>query len=458
MATTNPTAYRLTIALIVFVLLTFILTITTYLFFKQRTDEQAKAKAAEKSAADSKEALNVAQSENQKLREWIGAAEGSTLDTIETDLNNLFSKDFAGFNEEPKSYGRLVSWLRREFATKNQELKAAENKRADADKAADQAKASAEDARKTADTRVEEIRGEQQQDKESFDKDRKKIEEEKDSLLSDKQKAEQASKRLSSLAQSIKMLKDLLPSNRWQEFAEAKPEDQLDAIRAEIVDLRKTQKSHNEELSRFRASKDEDRIDGFDGYIAAVDGGDGSVTIWCPSTRGARPGMELRVFQADEQQPRNDQDKATLVVTSIEGPSRLRAAIRDESPTQPIIPGDAVASHLWSPGQFEIVVVGLGGTDVEDRTRLTRLIEGAGGRIAATVTPSTAFVFDTGSPPTGDDENEAARQVRTRREAAIRDARDYGVPVGNRDGLLDLLGLSRTGVMSSPSQAAGSAR
>lgn len=458
MATTNPTAYRLTIALIVFVLLTFILTITTYLFFKQRTDEQAKAKAAEKSAADSKEALNVAQSENQKLREWIGAAEGSTLDTIETDLNNLFSKDFAGFNEEPKSYGRLVSWLRREFATKNQELKAAENKRADADKAADQAKASAEDARKTADTRVEEIRGEQQQDKESFDKDRKKIEEEKDSLLSDKQKAEQASKRLSSLAQSIKMLKDLLPSNRWQEFAEAKPEDQLDAIRAEIVDLRKTQKSHSEELSRFRASKDEDRIDGFDGYIAAVDGGDGSVTIWCPSTRGARPGMELRVFQADEQQPRNDQDKATLIVTSIEGPSRLRAAIRDESPTQPIIPGDAVASHLWSPGQFEIVVIGLGGTDVEDRTRLTRLIEGAGGRIAATVTPSTAFVFDTGSPPEGDDENEAARQIRTKREAAIRDARDYGVPVGNRDGLLDLLGLSRTGVMSSPSQAAGSAR
>jgi hypothetical protein len=67
-------------------------------------------------------------------------------------------------------------------------------------------------------------------------------------------------------------------------------------------------------------------------------------------------------------------------------------------------------------------------------------------------------VFDTGLPPAGDDESEAVRQVRTKREAAIRDARDYGVPVGGRDGLLDLLGLSRTGVVSSPSQAAGSAR
>ena len=175
MATTNPTAYRLTIALIVFVLLTFILTITTYLFFKQRTDEQARTQAAEKSAADSKEALNVAQTENQKLREWIGAAEGSTLETIETDLNNLFTKDFAGFNEEPKSYGRLVSWLRREFATKNQEAKAAEDKRAEAAKEAEQAKASAEDARTTANTRVDEILGIQKKEKDSFDQNREKL-------------------------------------------------------------------------------------------------------------------------------------------------------------------------------------------------------------------------------------------------------------------------------------------
>jgi membrane protein implicated in regulation of membrane protease activity len=47
MATTNPKVSLLTIALIVFALLTFILTITSYLFFKQRTDEQAKSQVAE---------------------------------------------------------------------------------------------------------------------------------------------------------------------------------------------------------------------------------------------------------------------------------------------------------------------------------------------------------------------------------------------------------------------------
>ena len=99
MATTNPTVYRLSIALIVFVLLTFILTITTYLFFKQRTDEQAKSQVAEKATADKQEALLASQAETQKLREFIGAAEGDSLESIETNLNNLFAKDFAGFAE-----------------------------------------------------------------------------------------------------------------------------------------------------------------------------------------------------------------------------------------------------------------------------------------------------------------------------------------------------------------------
>ncbi|MBU6309223.1 MAG: hypothetical protein KJS77_05715 [Planctomycetes bacterium] len=456
MATTNPTAYRLTIALIVFVLLTFILTITTYLFFKQRTDEQAKALAAKTEKETMSQTLAATKKDNEDLRALIGASEKSFAD-IESEFKSLFESDFSGFTGE-QSYRSLVDWLRGEFKKKGELTKAAEDKSAEAAKKAEQAEASAKEAREKAETRVGEIRATQEKQDKAYQDDRDKIEKEKDSLLSDKQKAEQASKRLLALAESIKMLKDLLPSDSWQQFDGSQPEDQLDAVRRELVSVRKILKSHNEELSRFRASGDKDRIDGFDGYIAAVDGGDGSVTIWCPSTRGARPGMELRVFQPDEQQPRNQEDKATLVVTSIEGPSRLRAAIRDESPTEPIIPGDAVASHLWSPGRFEIVVVGLGGTDVEDRTRLTRLIEGAGGRIAAAVTPSTAFVFDTGLPPAEDDESEAARQVRTKRESAIRDARDYGVPVGNRDGLLDFLGLSRTGVMSSPSQAAGSAR
>ena len=143
MATTNPTVYRLSIALIVFVLLTFILTITTYLFFKQRTDERAKSQVAEKATADKQEALLASQAETQKLREFIGAAEGDSLDSIETNLNNLFTKDFAGFPGDTRSYGHLVAWLRNEFRRKDGEVKTSDDKSKQASKDADDARSQA---------------------------------------------------------------------------------------------------------------------------------------------------------------------------------------------------------------------------------------------------------------------------------------------------------------------------
>lgn len=454
MATTNRSVYGLTIALIVFVLLTFILTITTYLFFKQRMDEQAKAQVAEKARAEKDVALTNSQKENEKLREFIGAAKDSGIEKIETDFNGVFTSEFSGFDGE-KSYRRLLEWLRDEFKKKGELTKAAEDARSRSEEEKVALKKSTDESRKAADDRVETLRKEFEKDKATFDTERADNEKEKDDLLKQKQTAEQQSKRLEALINAVAMLQDALPTERQQQFAAAKAEDQLEVVRKELVTLRKTIKSQNDDLRVFRSSGPDDRIDGFDGHVATVDAGQGSVTIHCPTTRGARPGMELRVFQPDEQRPTNDQSKATLVVTRIEGPTRLRAAIRDESPTRPIIPGDAVASPLWAPGPLEIVVAGrvnLGrGAGAEDRTRLRRVIEGAGGILADTVGPATAFVLDAGGfdkDAAADDE--ATRQLRTQRDAAVRDARRYGVTVGGLDGLLDILGLSRTDVVTAP--------
>ena len=115
MATTNSKVSLLTIALIVFALLTFILTITSYLFYKQRTDEQTKAQVAEKATADKQEELLKSKDEAKKLRDLIGAEGDVSPDDIETNLNNLFAKDFAGFRGDTRSYGDLVAWLRNEF-------------------------------------------------------------------------------------------------------------------------------------------------------------------------------------------------------------------------------------------------------------------------------------------------------------------------------------------------------
>ncbi|NBW87791.1 MAG: hypothetical protein EBR23_13455, partial [Planctomycetia bacterium] len=81
MATSRTTVATLTIALIVFVMLTFVLAVTTYLFF-QRWIEEYEAGVALKAADVTKNTeLSNVQQDNAKLREVIGAGEEELLDT-----------------------------------------------------------------------------------------------------------------------------------------------------------------------------------------------------------------------------------------------------------------------------------------------------------------------------------------------------------------------------------------
>ena len=62
----------------------------------------------------------TSQQETQKLRETRSARGGVHLETIETELNNLFTKDFAGFTRSRSPTGGSVAWLRSEFRRKDQ--------------------------------------------------------------------------------------------------------------------------------------------------------------------------------------------------------------------------------------------------------------------------------------------------------------------------------------------------
>jgi uncharacterized iron-regulated membrane protein len=107
----NRTVASLSIALIVFVMLTFVLAVTTYLFFKQRLDEQAKAEAATAETNKARTELNTAVDEKRKLQELLGVAEEKTVAQIEAETNERFTGEFVGFDAEPKTYLKLVDWL-----------------------------------------------------------------------------------------------------------------------------------------------------------------------------------------------------------------------------------------------------------------------------------------------------------------------------------------------------------
>jgi hypothetical protein len=255
MATTNPTVYRLSIALIVFVLLTFILTITTYLFFKQRMDERAKAQVAEKASSEKQELLNSAQRENEGLRTIIGATEGSTLETIETDLNTLFANDFAGFNEEPKSYGRLVSWLRGQFRDKDKAVQSAKTDQENTKKETEQQVAAAQKSQKDAEQGKTDTEAKRQKQEQDFQARWTEHESKQTELLKAKKDAEDKATRLESLIAKIAGGGQLLSANRLKDFtAKEAAEDRLDLVYAELRDRAKVIDEQNRILSSLRVA------------------------------------------------------------------------------------------------------------------------------------------------------------------------------------------------------------
>ena len=119
----NRTVTSLSIALIVFVMLTFVLAITTYVFFKQRLDEQARADDAVTETAKARTELQAAVDEKQKIQEdIIGVAREKTFAEIELEKTERIAKDFAGFNDDPKTLLKLVTWLADALAAKDGQM------------------------------------------------------------------------------------------------------------------------------------------------------------------------------------------------------------------------------------------------------------------------------------------------------------------------------------------------
>ena len=152
MASNRTTQAALTIALSLFVMLTFALAVTTYLFFSKRQEADTAQQAAAASAAEAQAAMQATKDEMATLRGIIGVAEDMPIADVETGLAKLFEGDFQGFAGDEKSYLKLIEWLRAEFRSKAEAVKKAEADKAAADTKATADVKAAQDALETAKT------------------------------------------------------------------------------------------------------------------------------------------------------------------------------------------------------------------------------------------------------------------------------------------------------------------
>ncbi|NBW97180.1 MAG: hypothetical protein EBR28_10730 [Planctomycetia bacterium] len=464
MAASRATVVQsLSIALIVFVMLTFVLAVTTYLFFRQKFDAEAVAQAAGVETTKAKKELEAAEADKNKLKQILGFPEEKSVADIEEDVNAIFEKNHEDFNKDSKSYRTFSEWLLESNEAKDKDLKSLNATKAQLEKEKADAVAAAEKRHQELEAQKNAKEAEAAALKKDFDARREEHETRSKTLTEEQQKAFARAERLDLLDKEIAKGEDLLSPPRQARFKTQPPEGRVALLFEELRDSAKRIARQNEILGDLRvadaklqdtvfaATPADDRVDGFDGRIISVNELDRTVLIDVGSTGGLRTGLVMRVYDPGNERPQAGDNKAVVEVVAVESGSLARARIRSDAVGNPILPGDRVATSLWSPhGTFEAVVVGFVQLDAEpkqDLDRLQELVERIGGRLEQSVSSTTTLVIDAGPPrsPGGVLERAAGWRAAddARRDKQIKEARRLGLRVVGIDGFLDMMGLDR---------------
>jgi len=481
-SSSNSTQQSFIIAIVVFVVLTFVLAATTYLFFK-KADENLKlldAKQKELSEANTKR-LDAEAKRDVLVKEVLGFDEGTTNEQIIEARKDAIDAVYGKYLDEP-TYAAAVDWL-------DESIKKHSGQLATLQKTADGLKAAADAEKK----KLEADRDNEKKSKEQAVAELKSLTEtkvqyeeqattDKNKLIDEKKAAEDRVKRAQTLSGKIAEAQKHLSQDRRSRWP-ADPADggkgaaadsdlderRLALLLEEMRDRERAVARLNQLVAQLRAvdpsiqstvlnaiPKD-DRVDSFDGRILSVNEIDRTVLVACGTTTGLRPGLQFSVFSPGDPQPQLGDAKATVEVVAIESDSLVRCRVRRDATRDPILPGDVVATSLWSPGTpLEVVVVGVvqfGGDPAGDERRLKQLIERVGGTIEEAVTPATTMVVDAGVPRMsgGDAELQGARKQMTakqkeHRTRQLEDAKKLGIKVVGIEPFLGMMGLQTEAV------------
>ena len=455
----------LTIALIIFVMCTFVLAVTTYVFYAQNEDAKVAKEAAEDAATEARQSLTTAeQAQKDLLEARIGVNPGDSIEAVD--------KELAGLQEKAKKYGgeeNATPTYRELIKTFDNALKSANG---------DNASLTAEnrdlqDKLKSSQKNLKDI---QVSHSETMDEKQKEIdaigkarEETAAKFTAESQKLTEdlnaANDKASRLADLEKQIHDevgpyISPSRRDKFSAANNAADQVAIVLEELTIRDKLINQQNQVLGAMRvadptlqryilaATPADDRIDGFDGRVVVVNERERSVLVRFPRTIGIRPGMLFFAYEPMEQMPLISAKKGILEIVSVESGTVARGRILNTSNYNPIVEGDAVATSLWSPLMpLEVVFVGhiqIDRDSATDDQELEDLIQKVGGDIAQTVSHTTSLLVDAGVPDQSgvSGENlgwdEAAKRRRT---INLQQANKLGIKVVRIDGFLELFGL-----------------
>ncbi|OHB73804.1 MAG: hypothetical protein A2V70_10200, partial [Planctomycetes bacterium RBG_13_63_9] len=317
----------LQIALIIFVMLTIILGVTTFIFFRQYEEANQKAEAKTKEAFDNGEAAKNIAGQCISLKQKMGFASDQSEMKID-EINTEFETDmetYAGtIPEEKRNYHDVLAYLNQTVVDKNVELAALK-------------------------IEVQDLKDKYEVREASHDVQIKKFQDERDKAGVD----------LVGVTTTAKDDRDRLTKAQEGLNEERKDEreaaaKELEAAETKLGKATELVKDLETEVQRLKVKLEEKETDTFetpDGEIRWVN--QHNRIVWIDLGRADSLGRQttFSVYPAEVSNLAKAGKKADIEVTRILGEHLAVADIVEDSLTDPILPGDRVYTPLWSPGE-----------------------------------------------------------------------------------------------------------
>jgi hypothetical protein len=416
----------LQIALIIFVMLTIILSVTTFIFFNNYKEQKTAAEGAKKDASAASERERTAQGERNLLATKLGFPETESKENIEKNTAAEIKKHAAFFAlnlpEGQQHYTRLVEELAKTAEAKSKELLAAKQANDELNKQLKDAQAAWNAAKKELTDDKTKLVASEQKNQSTYTTQVADVTKTKDQAVGIIAQKEQA----------------LLGLKKQADDDVKRARDELAKAKATI----EFQKDLIQKLTQASPTVP-------DGRILWVDQRNNSVFINVGSDDGLQRRVTFTVFDPNAADATKAVNKGSIEVVDIRGPHLAEARILETNNADPMLSGDIIYTPIWQPGQTQhFAIAGFVDFDhdgANDRAKLRDIISYNGGVIDAEqegknltgkLSNRTQYLI-LGDPPSerAEDELKAFTTIG-------RDAQTNGVPSIKVDAFLAQIGYS----------------
>ena len=404
----------LQVALILFVMITVVLAVTTYMYFDASNKADKERQIAEDKATSLKAGLDEKIKEVETLRKLLGYEDMNSpkVDEIVTNFHADMAKFGEGYNAK-RDYVALPQYLSKTIDELNDQLSAEKLrvKQMDAELAA----ARAQEQKNVAvrDANYTEAVADYNSQKTTIDNQRKELVARVDGI---QQAFDKASREVS----TIKADKD----------------KEIDALSQRVGKLDLLRKTLTDKIDAIQNPTAVGKAERPDGRVTWVSQRGGTVYINLGSDDGLRRSTMFTVYDAGAVNLAQTDAKASIEVTTIRGPHLAEARIIEDSLSNPILSQDNIYSPVWDPGQkthFALAgFMDIDGDRKSDRQLIRSLIAKNGGAIDAEVlddgsregrlTINTRYLV-VGETPT----EKTKSDLRTAYSTMIKEAGDLGI-------------------------------